>query len=454
MKHLGRSAALLVGVRAAGVGLQAAVVVYLARVLPIGDMGVYATVYAFAAIVRFVGPLGTDQTMMRRIGELGLKLGDPGSRRIQNLCNSAVVFVATAATAMAMIVTLSLWALGDQLGLVRGEVLAIALIVPANSVTGALVGQIRGFGYNVRAQLPEAIGSHLLFAIVFLSLTLLGSVDRAHAIYGLAAAAWGVLCIVLIARRRIGWPWSEVPAASSVRQIARESLPACWAMAHTVLAGRAPIFVTAWLLGSAATANLEIAMRFGIVATFVTGSVGVTFSPRFARLVQAGAHRELLSTLTSSSLLAGIPALAYLVVLAVAAPRVLGPVLPPDYAEAHLPMLVVATSTCLNAFLGPASNLLFMAGHAATVSAFSVARLVTVCMVAILLAGPLGVTGIAVAVVAGTVVRDGGLMVRAARLCRREPPSSPVQPVIASQRVHERSEDKPPQGRQRVTRIG
>ena len=389
MKHLGRSAAFLVVVRAAGIGLQAAVVVYLARVLPVGDMGVYATVYAFAALTRALGPLGTDQTLMRRIGERGMEQGAVVPRRVQELCNSALALVASVGTAAGFVAALVLGALRREFGLSLGEVLAIALVIPVNSLTGALVGQIRGFGYNVRAQLPEAIGFHLMFTALLFGFSLRGGVDRARAIYGMTTAAWSVLCMALVVRRKIGWAWTGTPNVASLWRTARESLPACWAMTHTVLAGRAPAFLTAWLLGSAATANLEIAMRFGIVATIVTSSVGVTFSPRFARLAHSGAHGELLYTLRSSSLLAGVPALAYWMVLAVAAPRLLAPMLPSDYAGAQLPMLVIAASACVNAVLGPASNLLFMAGHVAAVSAFSLARLLTVCVAAVILAGPI-----------------------------------------------------------------
>lgn len=63
------SSILLSIIRVIGISIQAGTILYLTHRLNIIDMGYFSLVYSFLGIIRFLGPLGTDQLVMRQISK-------------------------------------------------------------------------------------------------------------------------------------------------------------------------------------------------------------------------------------------------------------------------------------------------------------------------------------------------------------------------------------------------
>lgn len=402
MKKLVVSSVLLTGIRGLGILFQALVILYLARVLPIEDMGLFAMVYAWLGLMRFLAPMGSDQIAMRRIsGEEGV------TATAQSISNTSFALTGLVGIAVALIAAIVLvW----HTSFSPVEIVAIGLAIPAFALMGLFISQIRGFGQNLAAQAPEALGFHLLFGSLIALLAFGDAVERTTVLLCLCIAGWGVTTLYLMLRLRIGVDWSRRPRLIDIGRLAGEGFAIFQALLFTVLSARAPIFLAGVLAGPAAAAVLEIASRFGNLASVTTTSVGATFSPQFARLAHQGDTVGLMKSLRLSALLAALPALSWLVILGVGASTAVSTLLPPAYADAYVPMLLVALASSINAAFGLASNLLLMSGSGKVVRWFSLLQFIAICLTASLLTPFYGVIGIAFTMVVGSVIRDGGLM--------------------------------------------
>ena len=421
--------------RGLGVALQAAVILYLARALSVTDVGYFGLVYAFLGAIRFVGPLGTDQAAMR---EVALAKANRNLAGVQQASTTSLLIVAVVGTVCASATAITLSVAHRVVPFGGHEIAAIALSIPAFALIGLFVGQLRGLGYDLSAQLPDALGLHVIFGLLVLSLASTGLLDRASALISLGVAAWCVLAGYIAIRASIGVEWPLTTSPEHTIKMLQSGFRIFKALVATVLAVRAPAFLATALIGPAASAILEVAGRFGTAPLLVTGSVGATFSPRFARLSAGGDSAGIVRALRLSAILALVPAVAYLVLLGLGAPWAVGTLLPPAYADAYVPMLLVCLAATINAAFGLASSFLLMSGRERRVQLFSLAQLATVCVVSIVLAPRFGVVGIGWAMVVGALVRDGGLMltvVTELRGVERGLLSTEPRPVYGAKRV-------------------
>ncbi|WP_425063406.1 lipopolysaccharide biosynthesis protein [Pyruvatibacter mobilis] len=418
MGKLVSSAGLLVLIRVLGIGIQAPVVIWLARTLPIVEMGVFSVAYAYLGLVRYLGPLGLDQIALRRIAQDLPQGGAPIPDSVHRVSMHTLVFVTGLNVVVALLAfgILALWA---PEGLTAVDHLSVSLAMPAFALIGLLAGQTRGLGYNLLAQVPDAIGIHLVFAALLAAFALTSGVGLTTVLLCLCAAAWIVLLFQALLRVRIGFRLFAFPDLYALTGLVREGITVFQAALFTGLSERAPIFVTSAVLGPAATALMEIAIRFGNVATIITGSVAATLSPRFARHAHEGNQQALLQTLLLGAVMATVPALGYFCVLALGASLAIELLLPEAYADAYVPMLWIAGATVINAAFGIANNVLIMAGDGAKVMYFSLGRLLVVAGGGILMAQAFGVIGVCAAIILGTIVRDGSGMLWVRRVWRR-----------------------------------
>ncbi|WP_422363921.1 lipopolysaccharide biosynthesis protein [Pyruvatibacter mobilis] len=417
MGKLVSSAGLLVLIRVLGIGIQAPVVIWLARTLPIVEMGVFSVAYAYLGLVRYLGPLGLDQIALRRIARDLPQGGTPIPDSAHRVSMHTLVFVTGLNVVVALLAfgILALWA---PEGLTAVDHLSVSLAMPAFALIGLLAGQTRGLGYNLLAQVPDAIGIHLVFAALLAAFALTSGVGLTTVLVCLCAAAWIVLLFQALLRVRIGFRFFALPSRADLKGLAREGITVFQAALFTGLSDRAPIFISSAVLGPAATALMEVAVRFGNVATIMTGSVAATLSPQFARYSYEENRKALKRTLLVGSVMAAVPALSYFIVLVVAAPWAIEFLLPEVYAPAYLPMLCIAFGFVINASFGLANSLLIMAGHGGRVAYFALGRLLVSVFGGVMLAEAFGMNGLCAAIILGIVVRDGSGMLWVQRVWR------------------------------------
>jgi len=398
------SSLLLAGIRGAGILFQALVIVYLARVLPVRDFGLYSIAYAFMGVIRFLGPLGSDQVALRDLASRTNRQDLPSARRICG-ASSAISIIVGIVVAITMAVLISIY---SRAALSAVEILAISAAVPAFSLMGSLASQIRGLGRNLLAQAPEAIGLHFMNATLISVLSMVHGHGRITAFFSLAISSWGVAVIYFLIQTRILRGRMQFPDMAYMGFKAKEAIPFFQALAFTALSIRAPIFLAGALLGPESVAVLEIATRFGNVPSFITSSIGATYSPRFARLARNGSTGDLLKTFGQSAIIAAAPALFWLALLAFGSRHAIAAILPQTYGEASAPMILIAGATLVNAAFGLSTNVLLMSGEEGMVRWLSVAQLLLIAGFGFVLAPQLGIIGIVIAKIAGALIRDGG----------------------------------------------
>ena len=395
-------------VRVIGIVLQAALILYLARVFSLENMGYFALVYAVLSLVRMQGPLGLDQVSLRDISNA---LNDGQIEKAQSISTASLVFVLMANTCFSLMGFAALLLARQKLQLSLVECALISTAVLSFALNGTLMGQVRGFGKPLLAQIPDSIGLQLFFGLGLLTAQQFEPLPLSSTLLALTLASWAVTILYFIARRRTGIYASTFPAWQELWSLARKGGRISQALILTHLSARAPIFLSAIVLGPASTAILEIATRFGTLTTVVTTSIAATFSPRFAILAKQGAADDLRKTAYLAATLSLIPSLLILVGFALVLPHLFGLILPPAYGDALVPLLIIAGASALNGALGPASNTLIMAGEPEPVRLLSFFRLIAIVTFSILLAAPFGVVGIAWAILLATLLRDGGLTI-------------------------------------------
>lgn len=416
MKDLIHSSLLVTGARVAGIVLQSLIVLLLARALPVSHMGVFALCYAGLGFARILGPAGIDQVTMRYIAAAENNRSDVLLHKLLN--TSFFLVIVLNVSIAAAIAPAAFWAMqwmSGEASLSHTNFSFVACALPAFAIMGLLTAQIRGFDYNVLAQIPDSVVLHLLFGMGLIFFQSRGELDLASVFLCLAFSAWIVVTIYILARFWIGVDLKAMPSWEATRTLLVEGREVLYALTITALSARAPLLLSAPLLGPASTAILDVAIRFGTLPTITTSSVIATFTPRFAALANKSDRRNLSRTLSLSSALAAAPAFIGLAAIGLGAPFLIDAALPAAYAHAYPPMLVICFAAVINATFGLASTLLFMAGYSHVVRNFSLAQLIAICVFSPVLGPLFGPLGLSAAILIGTIVRDFGLAIWASR---------------------------------------
>jgi O-antigen/teichoic acid export membrane protein len=397
---------LVVGLRVLGVFCQALIFALLANMLSVADMGTFSAAYVFWGLVRMLGPLGLDQIGMREITRARTS-GEQA--RAAAISGYATEVAAVAGLAIGLGSIVFLVATGASAHLSPAALFLIAAAAPAYSLAGVLSAALRYYDRNVASQAIESVGLHLLTLALLMAQWLLFGLSLDTVLLWQAVAGYGVAIVYAIMLRQAHGPDVSRLSAEARWQLRRESFEAWQALVLIGLAARAPTFISLTLLGPAATAILEIALRFGTLPTIITTGVSTTFAPVMASLHARNDRAALSDTLAVSSWLAFVPSACTLLGAVVLGPWLLGTFFPPVYQLAYLPLLMVIAATTVNAGFGMSSIVLFMTGQQRVVRVYSLLQLVAVLVLGCGLGYQFGVDGIACTVLIGFIVFDVGL---------------------------------------------
>jgi O-antigen/teichoic acid export membrane protein len=407
----GVSPAFVVGVRIVGAGLQAVLVTLIANGLSPADFGLFSAVYVFWGLVRMLGPLGLDQVAMREIASARARGEGDRAAAIARLTIKRTVQVSIAVAAITLV---ALWA-----GMAQGRPALLLLVpaaVPAFSYIAIMSAHLRAEEKAPLSQTLESVVLPLGSAAAVLALLVTGELNLWRALAACGAAAWLVAFWYWLCRPTLPRGLGDLPdAAVETRSLWRDAAQIWQALLVTGLSVRAPTYIGLIVLGLANAAVLEIAIRFGTLPTLFTSGVNATLAPAIAAR-HARRREKGLSTIAS---LAGwgamLPSLMVLMVMAVAGREFLAWFFPAPYQAAFYPLLLVCAATAVNAALSPASSILLMTGGQRTVRLFSLVQLGVVCALSVVLGHVFGIEGVCWAILAGTLVRDGGLAYRLKR---------------------------------------
>lgn len=391
-------AVVVLALRVSGIGIQAITLLILANNVDPESLGIYASVLAVTAIARLIGPLGLDQVALR-----GRLHGYPSGSDIWPA--AIVVFTVNISLSLVIFVTIALFNFG--IGLI--ELFIASLIVPAVSVSGLLAGYLRGAGRAISAQAPESVLSPAIvlgFTVVAMRF---GVIDL-KALLLLLLISNAAVAILYINILRKFTPITNIEyIVKRVCAHLSDSVSIIISLIFTAFSARAPILLALPIVGAAGAADMEIANRFGTLASIITGSVAVTYSTQFAMLLSKDRLSEAKGLLIKGAILSGLAAIIVAIALAVSFALVFREVLPPTYSGAYTPMILLATATAINATFGLSSSLLFMDGKARLVGFASAGQAAILVFLGTGLGQSFGNVGIALACIVGSLIRDGSL---------------------------------------------
>jgi len=399
--------------RILGIPIQIAFFAFVARILPLTEFGWFAMSNAIWQACRGLGPLGFDQVALRFIPPLLMTGRETDATLLERSSRRRVVSVLGLVAGAMLLSSGVLWRLGQD---TAGTWLALtAIAVPAFGLAGLQAAQLRARKRVRSAQWPESIGFYAIaaggvgVAVGFGG----GSLKAVLMAEALAAYALCAVCAALLrVRTAIGTTEGFGELRAQVSGTAREFFLGQLA---TALNGRIPTLLAGTLLGTAAAGLLEAAMRFGQLGGIVTWASGIAVSPMIAEAHARDDLPRLQRLLTLSTLATLGPSVILLATIAVAGQRLLQ-IFGPQFGAAYVPMVLIAAAAAVNASGGLSGTVFYMTARQRLVVIWSALGLATLLVVGLALGQFLGIVGIAVAILASSLVRDVGLSILISRL--------------------------------------
>jgi O-antigen/teichoic acid export membrane protein len=405
---------------ASNYGVLAAQVLFVAVTTPlvIAEAGI-ATYGAWTIVLAVRGYLGLlDHTLSPATARFVAAAGDEAGRRtaisagIAALAGAGAVALIVGAATAAIVPDLVGGAtrLGDAL-LLLAAVSAVQL--PLNGFAAGLFGLQRIWERNAFRVARYLISAGALAVAVALGAGLAGFVAAALAAETLVIAAQAVYCLLRVAELR---PAPATVTRGRLRELLGFSVPLLGLeLASQLALASGPLFVGA-ALGTAAVGIYGVALRIAEgIARLLVGFAEV-FLPAFAALEAAGeraAARRVFAAGTAATVALGYPLIATAIALG-------GPLVAlwvgDGFGGSWAPLALLCAALAARAPLQFGVLWAIGAGRHRRVAALSLAGGVSVAALSALLAGPLELTGVALAVAAGLAPFDLWLIPRA--ICR------------------------------------
>lgn len=388
---LSRHAAAATAAKAARCGLGLLLTLVLARWLGAAAYGRYASAMAVAQ----VGAVGLAMGLPQLAARDGARYAARGARGQLAGLRRGLLRHAAASACVCMLAAAVAWAVRPEVPLAIAATAALTALLVALRLQGQwLVGQ----GLPVLGDLGDGALRRGLFALVLGAAVLLLPASGSTALAAHAVAAAAALAIVAGGTGRVG----HASAGSHTRMYA-SALPFLGVAGLNVVMANADVLMLRGLAGAEAAGPYAVAARLAELPALALLAVNAAATPLYARAhthndarTAADAARWTARTLTPLAL--GLLALA-----AVAGPGLL-PLLGAGFADAAVPLAILAAAQCANVGCGAAALLLDTAGlQRLTLAGVGVGAAVNLGLNAALIPA-YGVVGAAAATGAGLVV--------------------------------------------------
>jgi O-antigen/teichoic acid export membrane protein len=375
---------------------QAAVFVImllLARVLGITEVGRYAQCYAVLALLGLLSLSGFRAGLTRFVAT-GLADDDPAA--VRGTVRLGLAISAASASAIAVVLAFAAPALAGLLNdpeLVTGLRL-VALALPALTVCEAALAATRGW----RTQRPFTMIGQIYEPGARLALTALALVAGAGltgTFWALVGAAWTAALLALGALARL---LRRVPADRVVYR-PRELFSFSTVSWFSSLASTGLIWVDTLMLGAFGNPDIglyNLATRLVTVAIFVLAPINAAFGPYLAHLHHQGRAEEvrrIYGAATGWVVRLSLPAFVALLVFPEALLRLFGGA----FAAGAAVTVILALGQLVNAATGPCGTVLNMSGRVGLNMADNIAALLLNVLLNLWLIPAYGIIGAAVA---------------------------------------------------------
>lgn len=395
--------------RILGIGFQLGWFMLLVRLLPQEQVGIYSAINAFWLLMRALGPLGSDQALMRQIPSL-LEQGDrPRARLWQRLALHYLLRWQGLLLLLGFVLALVAQALGLW-EMPAWMLVMIALVALFYGINGQQVYVMLAAGRPMLANGWESLWLPLALALASVALHLAGALSLANLLCSQGVIMLGFCLFGLwLVRRMLQGETQELPQLSPPERAEfahqSRSLFATSAVIHLNM--RLPVVIAPLMIGAAQTAILETAIRFATLLGLVSFAAAQVVLPKISAYARQQKRSELQQLLHESSWLIFLPTLLLYGALALLGKWMLSLLAGEAYMDAYAPMLVLGAAYVLAAAAGPMQHVYTMSGLAHLVSKVSLLEMLMSLFLIWLLAPVLGAMGMAAALCFGMVLRNG-----------------------------------------------
>ena len=394
----GATVALLGSILGGGLGFVFLVV--MARLMDQHDFGLLVLAVNFLLAGAVLALAGFDYATVRYVAAADT----PGRKRGAMLTPLRLVLALNAIVALTIFVLAEpiaehVLAQPEFTNALRALALVLPLAVAAQALSAALSGLERAQGELARKVVEQ--GGRIALAPVGLALGL----GVAGAVLGMAAAA--ALAAIVVAFLL----WRALPRGGKTERLpAREVVAFSWPQAVANGAGQlwelGNVVILSHYAGGRAVALYGAAIAIARLPALIYNSFAYRFSPAISRLWERGERSELGELLQSVTRLVTMFAVPlYAVAIALPAPLLL--IYGSDYADAAVPLAMIAAGSLFNSLTGPVETALIMTGRVRLEMAVNVIAAMLVVAVSLVLTPRYGVEGAAGAVMVYSLVLNG-----------------------------------------------
>ncbi|SDZ24973.1 Membrane protein involved in the export of O-antigen and teichoic acid [Micromonospora pattaloongensis] len=369
------------------------IMLLLARVLGVAEVGRYAQCYAVLALLGLLSLAGFRAGLTRFVA---VHLADDDPAALRGTVRLGLAISAGSSALIGVALALAAPRLADLLHdpqLVAGLRL-VALTLPATTVCEAALAATRGW----RTQRPFTLIGQVYEPGARLALTALalaGGAGLTGAYWALVVAAWSAAAFALAA------VWRLLRRAAPAAPVYRPGPLFSFSTVSWVssLSSTGLIWIDTLLLGAFATDDIgvyNVATRLVTIAIFVLAPINAAFGPYLASLYHRGAMddvRRIYGAATGWVVRLSLPAFVVLLVFPEHLLRLFGG----DFATGAAVTVILAVGQLVNAATGPCGTLLNMSGRVVVNMADNLAALVLNVLLNLWLIPAYGLIGAAVA---------------------------------------------------------
>jgi O-antigen/teichoic acid export membrane protein len=395
-----------------GLGLSTtcnfAVAAVVVRSLPPVQAGTYFVALSMVFLLGLFARAGADGAVLRTIASARSR----GQAAVGRAFWSAMLLATTAAAVLALLLVAGpgRWIIGRLLGTpaLVGVLLPLTIWLAGE---GLRTVPTQGLWATGRVPAALAVGEpgRALVMLLFIGTTAATAGLSLHRTVWCAAAASATVTVAGLAAvaRRLGRP---ALLRTEYVGAARVALPLLVTIVLASLTTQADVLVVAARLGTSDAASYAAAMRLSLALGLPLLGIAVVVAPLVARAVVLGDPKRIEPAVRSLTTLATAVTVVGALVIASVPHFLLRTAYSGGYASAAPLLVILCAGPVSTAVTGPNGIALMMAGRTALVSVTVLCVALLQISAMVLAAGAFGVTGVAVASSAGTVLQNVALM--------------------------------------------
>lgn len=363
MRHLVHGTFVSFMIQGSGAGLMFASDVLLARILGVGDYGIYATVLAWIQVLVVVSLVGSNHLLLRYVPAYIAADNWGHLRGVVSFATRSSIVISLSIV-FTTVCLLYIWENSFELGLNMAIIAGIAAL-PFYALAAQRQAILRGLHRVASALFPEHIARPLLLIVLLLlGFWVVKIPVSAHMALGINFLAIGTASM-------LGWYWQRkampigmagLQPVYSCHEWLRVAVPLFLIAGMQILITRLDIIMLGGVIGREQAGIYAAASRISDVVVFALASANSIVAPMIAGMYAKNDMQGLQKVMTSLAKGIFIFTIPLVVFIGIMGTTILG-IFGPAYQAAYVPLIILVIGQMINALSGPVGFLMGMTGH-------------------------------------------------------------------------------------------